>query len=147
MQEEHLVPFLQQWNGINFGLMVEQGAESIHKALNSLMYCFINIPNRVECLRCILRGHYLCCCLANRDAKPQPRWWRNVGEWLQPHSYLSHRFCMNFISTPFSRGPNLPSQLFNNTFIQHTSLSLNQKATSQLCWHIGLDQYFTLLVQ
>ena len=28
--ENHMVPFLRQWNGVGFGLMGEQGAESVH---------------------------------------------------------------------------------------------------------------------
>ena len=73
MLEEHLVPFLREWRGIGFGLMAEQGAESIHKEFNNLMHRFVNIPDRVERLRCVLREHHLRCCPVNRDAKPQPK--------------------------------------------------------------------------
>ena len=38
MLEEHLVPFLTQWNGVGFGLMAEQGAESIHHEFNGLTF-------------------------------------------------------------------------------------------------------------
>ena len=80
MLEEHLVPFLREWSGIGFGLMAEQGAESIHKEFNSLMHRFTNIPNRVERLRCVLREHHLRCCSVNRDAKPQPKRRKSVEE-------------------------------------------------------------------
>ena len=35
MLEEHLVPWLQRWR-VGFGLLGEQGAESIHARFNSL---------------------------------------------------------------------------------------------------------------
>ena len=73
MLEEHLVPFLTEWRGIGFGVMAEQGAESIHKEFNSLMHRYVNIPDRVERLRCVLREHHLRCCPVNRDAKPLPK--------------------------------------------------------------------------
>ena len=41
MLEEHLVPFHREWRGIGFGLMAEQGAESIHKEFNTLMHRFV----------------------------------------------------------------------------------------------------------
>ena len=73
MLEDHLVPFLRQWNGVGFGLLSEQGAESIHHEFNALMHRFFNIPDPTERLGCILREHHLRCCPINRDAKPQPK--------------------------------------------------------------------------
>ena len=71
--EEHIVPFLKQWPGVGFGLMGEQGAESIHKEFNMLMHRFINIPDPTERMRCILREHHLQCSPVNKDVKPRPK--------------------------------------------------------------------------
>ena len=39
MLEEHVVPWLKMWQHIGFGIMGEQGAESIHAYFNSLSIC------------------------------------------------------------------------------------------------------------
>ena len=53
--EDHMVPFLRQWNGVGYGLMGEQGAESVHAEFNSLLCHYTNIPDQVERLRCVLQ--------------------------------------------------------------------------------------------
>lgn len=70
MLEEHLVPFLKRWNGVGFGIMAEQGAESIHHEFNTLMRRYLNIPDRVQRLHCVLQEHFLRCCPSNRDGRP-----------------------------------------------------------------------------
>ena len=73
MMEEHLVPFLKKWKGIGFGLMAEQGAESIHHEFNDLTRRFASIPDTTSRLGYVLREHHLRCCPVNRDAKPVPK--------------------------------------------------------------------------
>ena len=58
MLEDHMMPFLKLWKGVGFGLMGEQGAESIHADLNNLK----RMPDSVERLRCTIKEHPLRCC-------------------------------------------------------------------------------------
>ena len=73
MLEDHLVPFLRWWKRVGFGIMSEQGAESIHREFNTLSRRFDNMPDAIQRLKCILKEHYLRCCPINRDAKPLPK--------------------------------------------------------------------------
>jgi len=57
MMESHIVPFLKQW-GVGLGLMGEQGAESIHAAINGINRSYSNIPDKVKRLKCILDEHH-----------------------------------------------------------------------------------------
>ena len=50
MLENHVLPFLTQWH-VGFGLLGEQGAESIHSAYNQLSTIYANIHNGVDRLR------------------------------------------------------------------------------------------------
>ena len=50
MLEDHVLPFLTQWR-VGFGLIGEQGAESIHTAYNQLSRIYANIHNGVDRLR------------------------------------------------------------------------------------------------
>ena len=56
--EEHVITWLKRWH-VGFGLMGEQGAESIHAYFNSLARTYHSIPNRVERLRSMMREHFL----------------------------------------------------------------------------------------
>lgn len=56
--EEHVVPWIRQWK-VGFGLMGEQGAESIHAYFNSLTRTYHSIPDRVDRLRAMMREHFL----------------------------------------------------------------------------------------
>ena len=47
-----------KWH-VGFGLMGEQGAESIHAYFNSLTRTYHSVPDGVERLRCMMREHYL----------------------------------------------------------------------------------------
>ena len=44
MLEDHLAPFLRRWKGVGFGIMPEQGAESIHRQFNTLSSRYANMP-------------------------------------------------------------------------------------------------------
>ena len=67
--EDHMIPWLKRWH-IGFGMMGEQGAESIHSYFNSLGRTYQCIPNRVERLRQMLKEHHLHVAPANVSAKP-----------------------------------------------------------------------------
>ncbi len=57
MLEDHVIPWLSKWHG-GFGLMGEQGAESIHKYFNNLgrVYCTSSDP--VTKLHTEMREHH-----------------------------------------------------------------------------------------
>ena len=69
MLEEHVIPWLRKWH-IGFGMMGEQGAESVHKYFNSLGRTYCGIPNSAERLKCMLREHQLHTAPANVAARP-----------------------------------------------------------------------------
>ena len=56
--EEHVAPWIEKWR-VGFGLMGEQGAESIHAYFNSLARTYHSIPDKVERLRAMMREHFL----------------------------------------------------------------------------------------
>ena len=62
--EEHVVPWVKKWK-IGFGLMGEQGAESVHAYFNGL------VPDPVKRMECTMREHLLHIAPANVAAKPQ----------------------------------------------------------------------------
>lgn len=69
MLEEHVIPWLRQWH-IGFGLMGEQGAESIHAYFNRLGRTYQSIPDRVTRLNRMMHEHLLHVAPANIAAKP-----------------------------------------------------------------------------
>ena len=58
MLEEHLVPWLRRWK-VGFGLLGEQGAESIHAYFNSLKRTYCGIPDRLKRLKQMMTEHHL----------------------------------------------------------------------------------------
>ena len=68
--ESHVVPWLRKWK-VGFGLMGEQGAESIHKYFNTLGRTYRGIPDRVKMLEHTMREHLLHIAPANIEAKPK----------------------------------------------------------------------------
>lgn len=69
MLEEHVVPWLRRWH-VGFGLMGEQGAESIHAYFNSLKRTFQGIPDRVKRLKQMMHEHLIHIAPSNIAAKP-----------------------------------------------------------------------------
>lgn len=67
--EEHVIPWLKEWH-IGFGMMGEQGAESIHKYFNTLGTLYNSVPNRVDRLKLMLKEHLLHISPVNVAAKP-----------------------------------------------------------------------------
>ena len=56
--EVHDVPWLREWH-IGFGLMGEQGAESVHAYFNSLKRVHASTANPVNQLKQMMRDHLL----------------------------------------------------------------------------------------
>ena len=56
MLEEHVVPWLHKWH-VGFGLMGEQGAESIHAYFNALSCTYKSMPEEVQKLRQVMVEH------------------------------------------------------------------------------------------
>lgn len=69
MLEEHVVPWLRRWH-IGFGLMGEQGAESIHAYFNTLVKTFRGIYDPVTRLKRMLHEHLLHVAPVNIASKP-----------------------------------------------------------------------------
>ena len=67
--EDHVVPWLKKWK-IGFGMMGEQGAESIHAYFNSLGRTYQSIPDPVKRLQHMMQEHLLHIAPANVDARP-----------------------------------------------------------------------------
>ena len=57
MLEDHVLPFLEKWR-VGFGLLGEQGAESIHTTFNNLNRVYANIRDEVERLHYITVEHH-----------------------------------------------------------------------------------------
>lgn len=67
--ETHVIPWLRKWH-VGFGLMGEQGAESIHKYFNSLGRTYSGIAEPVQKLHYTMKEHFLHIAPANIDARP-----------------------------------------------------------------------------
>jgi len=57
LMECHVVPFIRKW-GVGLGLLAEQGAESIHAAMNKKEGAYKNIANDVDRLKYLLKEHH-----------------------------------------------------------------------------------------
>jgi hypothetical protein len=69
MLEEHVVPWLRKWH-VGFGLLGEQGIESIHAHFNSLGRTYRSIPEEVTRLHYLLKEHLLHIAPENVAAAP-----------------------------------------------------------------------------
>lgn len=70
MLEEHLVPWLRRWR-VGFGLLGEQGAESIHAYFNSLKRTYCGIPDKLKRLKQIMTEHHLHIAPDNIAVRPE----------------------------------------------------------------------------
>ena len=66
--EEH-VPWIRKWR-VGYGLMGEQGAESIHTYFNTLNRTYNSIPDRVDRLKHTMREHLLHVSPVNVASRP-----------------------------------------------------------------------------
>ena len=71
MLEDHTMEWVRARN-VGFGLLGEQGAESIHARFNSLGRTYASVPNGVEWLRNIMREHLISITPENVAARPPP---------------------------------------------------------------------------
>ena len=69
MLEDHVIGWLEKWH-VGFGMMGEQGAESIHAQFNSIQRVYSNMPNKLEPLERVMREHQLRTAPKNRAIQP-----------------------------------------------------------------------------
>ena len=72
MLEEHVLPWLRKWH-VGFGLLGEQGIESVHAHFNALNRTYGNIAEEVTRLRCLLNEHLLHTAPENVAATPEQK--------------------------------------------------------------------------
>ena len=65
---------------VGFGLMGEQGAESIHANFNSIERSYKSIPNKVEQLCCVMHIHHLCTAPVNVALQPPAKRYKKKEE-------------------------------------------------------------------
>ena len=58
MLEKHTVPWIEEW-GVGFGLMGEQGAESIHRYFNRVKADSQTIADDAQRLHCMMKEHFI----------------------------------------------------------------------------------------
>jgi hypothetical protein len=69
MMEDHIIPWIKSWK-IGCGIMVEQGAESLHAAFNTSERAYNNMTDRVERMKVLLKNHLLQIQPANTSLEP-----------------------------------------------------------------------------
>lgn len=67
--ESHVVPWLRLWH-MGFGLMGEQGVESIHKYFNALGRTYRGIADPVKRLKHTMKEHFLHIAPVNIEERP-----------------------------------------------------------------------------
>ncbi len=71
MLEKHTTSWLREWGpGVAFGLMGEQGAESIHNWFNREGHKFCNMSDSVEKLHSKMKNHFINVAPLNFSLKP-----------------------------------------------------------------------------
>ena len=70
--EDHVIPWFQRWH-MGFGIMGEQGAESIHAHLMKLERIYQGIANDVERLKYIFKEHMLESAPSLVSLRPPPK--------------------------------------------------------------------------
>lgn len=71
MMEDHMVPWIRKWR-VGFGMMGEQGAESIHASFNGIERSYAcMIHNKVDRLKAVVKEHHLRTSPANLCHQPQ----------------------------------------------------------------------------
>ena len=71
MLEDHTMDWVKA-RSVGFGLLGEQGAESIHSKFNTLGRNFSSVPKGEERLRNIMRAHHVSVVPQNVAARPPP---------------------------------------------------------------------------
>lgn len=74
MLEEHVVPWLREMgNSVAFGLMGEQGAESIHRWFNKEGEKYATLTDGVTRLNSMMKHHFVNITPSNTALKPLPK--------------------------------------------------------------------------
>ncbi|KAL5500643.1 hypothetical protein EMCRGX_G012237 [Ephydatia muelleri] len=68
--EDHVIPWAKEWH-VRFGLLGEQGAESIHARFNTLQRTYHSMPDKVQQLLAIMKEQLLFIAPRNVVAIPQ----------------------------------------------------------------------------
>lgn len=59
LMEDHIIPWLRRWH-LGFGMMGEQGAESIHACFNGIERSYVNLKHHpVDRLKFVVKEHHL----------------------------------------------------------------------------------------
>lgn len=58
MLEDHVVPWVKKWR-VGYGMMGEQGAESLHAQFNTTERAYNNMRDRVQRLKVVVETHHL----------------------------------------------------------------------------------------
>lgn len=122
--EEHVVPWVREW-GVGFGLMGEQGAESIHSYFNNLVRTYKSIPNPVDRLRYIMKEHLLHTSPENIMAAPVFK--KRKIEWIKVSSSDSYSLSDSQLSGDIGFG--FP-EVVDDWYRSSSSMSLCSVATS-----------------
>lgn len=69
LMEAHMIPWIKEYK-VAFGLMGEQGAESIHASINGIKRAYANISEQISRLKCILKEHHRHVCPILAREKP-----------------------------------------------------------------------------
>ncbi len=67
--EMHVEPWLRKWK-VGLGIMGEQGAESIHAAINTITPAYVNIHDKVQRLKCVIDEHHRQVCPVLQECVP-----------------------------------------------------------------------------
>lgn len=70
--EDHVIPWFNRWH-IGFGMMGEQGAESIHAHLNNIEENYDSIANQLDRLKYVFRKSCLQTAPALVTVRPPPK--------------------------------------------------------------------------
>ena len=118
--EDHTVPWAER-TGTGFGLLGEQGAESIHARFNSLQRTYQCIHNKVDRLLSIVKEHSLSDCGIYSTAKQTSK---IVGS---QHSILCYHDISNTYSTSEHGG--------SNHSILHTRIPSQRKSMATVPYY------------
>lgn len=58
MLEDHVIPWMERWH-VGFGLLGEQGVESVHAHFNTLGRMYRNMAEEVQRLKHLMKEHLL----------------------------------------------------------------------------------------
>ena len=75
--EDHTVAWVQKWHE-GFGLLGEQGAESIHAKFNALHRTYASIHEKLQHYQCVMKEHLISIAPQNVAALPVNILYKNI---------------------------------------------------------------------